>query len=57
MPEIGTSGLMSGEGKRSRWQSLTPPRPSSTLPMTFGFQFLLGRDECERVGSFGFFTA
>src|SRR5208337_4615936 len=24
--------LMSGEGKRSDWPSLKPPRPSSTLP-------------------------
>src|SRR5215472_9112007 len=31
MPEIGTSGSMSGDGKRSNWQSLKPPRPSSTL--------------------------
>jgi hypothetical protein len=32
MPEIGTSGSMSGEGKRSvaEWPKL--PRPSSTLP-------------------------
>jgi hypothetical protein len=31
MREIRTSGLMSGEGKRGDWQSLKPPRPSSTL--------------------------
>ena len=31
MPEIGTSGLMSGEGKRGNWLCLTLPRPSSTL--------------------------
>ena len=32
MPEIGTSGSMSGDGKRSgaKWPKL--PRPSSTLP-------------------------
>jgi hypothetical protein len=32
MPEIGTSGSMSGDGKRSdaAWPQL--PRPSSTLP-------------------------
>jgi hypothetical protein len=32
MPEIGSSGLMSGDGKRSvaEWPKL--PRPSSTLP-------------------------
>jgi hypothetical protein len=32
MPEIGTSGSMSGDGKRSvaEWPKL--PRPSSTLP-------------------------
>jgi hypothetical protein len=32
MPQIGTSGSMSGEGKRSDWHSLKPPRLSSTLP-------------------------
>jgi hypothetical protein len=34
MPEIGTSGSMSGDGKRSAaaWPKL--PRPSSTLPKT-----------------------
>ena len=34
MPEIGTSGSMSGDGKRSAaaWPKL--PRPSSTLPRT-----------------------
>ena len=31
MPEIGTSGSMSGEGKRGDAQWLKPPRPSSTL--------------------------
>jgi hypothetical protein len=33
MPEIGTSGSMSGDGKRSvaAWPKL--PRPSSTLPI------------------------
>jgi hypothetical protein len=31
MREIRTFGLMSGEGKRGDWQSLKPPRPSSTL--------------------------
>src|SRR3954464_11829084 len=33
MPEIGTSGSMSGDGKRgdARWHKL--PRPSSTLPI------------------------
>ena len=31
MREIRTSGLMSGEGKRSFGQWLAPPRPSSTL--------------------------
>ena len=32
MPEIGTSGSMSGDGKRgvAEWPKL--PRPSSTLP-------------------------
>ena len=35
MPEIGTSGSMSGDGKRgvAEWPKL--PRPSSTLPMWF----------------------
>ena len=32
MPEIGTSGSMSGDGKRSDCLRLKPPRPSSTLP-------------------------
>src|ERR1700761_2918180 len=32
MPEIGTSGLMSGDGKRGDGQRPKPPRPSSTLP-------------------------
>ncbi len=31
MPEIGTSGSMSGEGKRSDAGRHKPPRPSSTL--------------------------
>ncbi len=31
MREIRTSGLMSGEGKRSDWPGLKPPRASSTL--------------------------
>jgi len=35
MPEIGTSGSMSGDGKRgvAEWPKL--PRPSSTLPMRY----------------------
>jgi hypothetical protein len=33
MPEIGTSGLMSGDGKRGDGQVAPKlPRPSSTLP-------------------------
>src|SRR5208337_892393 len=36
MREIRTSGLMSGEGKRSDWSSLKLPRPSSTLPVVTG---------------------
>src|SRR5258708_33717371 len=32
MPEIGTSGLMSGDGKRGDGQRPKLPRPSSTLP-------------------------
>ena len=36
MPETGTSGLMSGDGKRSDGQNWPkPPRPSSTLPRRF----------------------
>jgi hypothetical protein len=38
MPEIGTSGSMSGDGKRSDWHSLKPPRPSSTLRAQPGLQ-------------------
>jgi hypothetical protein len=36
MPEIGTSGSMSGDGKRgvAEWRKL--PRPSSTLPLRRG---------------------
>ena len=36
MPEIGTSGSMSGDGKRgvAEWPKL--PRPSSTLPKASG---------------------
>ena len=32
MPEIGTPGLMSGDGKRGVAEWLKLPRPSSTLP-------------------------
>jgi hypothetical protein len=32
MPEIGTSGSMSGDGKRGVAAWPKPPRPSSTLP-------------------------
>jgi hypothetical protein len=32
MLEISTSGLMSGDGKRSKPFRAQPPRPSSTLP-------------------------
>jgi hypothetical protein len=38
MPEIGTSGLMSGEGKRSICLTAAPPRLSSTLPAKPGLQ-------------------
>jgi hypothetical protein len=42
MPEIGTSGSMSGDGKRSvaAWPKL--PRPSSTLPnrRSFGISLM-----------------
>src|SRR6267154_4030151 len=43
MLEIGTSGLMSGEGKRgvAAWPKL--PRPSSTLPMEGGLECQSGR--------------
>ncbi len=37
MPEIGTSGSMSGEGKRSNATWLKPPRLSSTLLGLPGF--------------------
>ena len=43
MREICTSGSMSGEGKRSDWQSLKPPRLSSTLPTRRVFTRLLSR--------------
>ena len=33
MPEIGTSGSMSGDGKRGVAERPKLPRPSSTLPM------------------------
>jgi hypothetical protein len=32
MPAIGTSGSMSGDGKRGVAERLKLPRPSSTLP-------------------------
>ena len=41
MREICTSGSMSGEGKRSDWQSLKPPRLSSTLPMRSVWQIVI----------------
>ena len=33
MPEIGTSGSMSGDGKRGVAEWPKSPRPSSTLPL------------------------
>jgi hypothetical protein len=52
MPEIGTSGSMSGDGKRSgaEWPKL--PRPSSTLPepkwaQTVGMSAVEGKPENE----------
>ncbi len=36
MREIRTSGLMSGDGKRSVAAWPKPPRPSSTLPLIRG---------------------
>ena len=42
MPEIGTSGLMSGDGKRGDGQRPKPPRPSSTLPFVYHVAALLG---------------
>jgi hypothetical protein len=46
MPEIGTSGSMSGDGKRSvaEWPKL--PRPSSTLPL----RHLMRRSDMSGVG-------
>src|ERR1700747_3193196 len=41
MPEIGTSGLMSGDGKRGDGQRPKPPRPSSTLPGTWSLDFAM----------------
>jgi hypothetical protein len=53
MPEIGPSGLMSGDGTRSVAMWLKQPRPSSTLLMTllngaraqmlYGFYAFVGR--------------
>jgi hypothetical protein len=37
MPEIGTSGLMSGDGKRGVGIGPNLPRPSSTLPEPTNF--------------------
>jgi hypothetical protein len=51
MPEIGTSGSMSGDGKRSAaaWPKL--PRPSSTLPSVWtGRALQVGYDGLEIVG-------
>ena len=43
MLEIGTSGLMSGEVKRSDAERPKPPRPSSTLQLKlFRWNFLDG---------------
>jgi len=39
MLEMGTSGLMSGEGKRVGYQSVPITRPSSTLPRALGITF------------------
>ena len=39
MPEIGTSGLMSGEGKRGDAGRPKSPRPSSTLPIRYVLTF------------------
>jgi hypothetical protein len=51
MPEIGTSGSMSGDGKRgaAEWPKL--PRPSSTLPSVWtGRALQVGYDGLEIVG-------
>ena len=45
MREICTSGSMSGEGKRSDWQSLKPPRLSSTLPADENYVTAVARSE------------
>jgi hypothetical protein len=46
MPEIGTSGSMSGDGKRGVAESPKLPRPSSTLPLATNFS--LGPDVSSR---------
>src|SRR6516162_1390130 len=55
MPEIGTSGSMSGDGKRSvaAWPKL--PRPSSTLPKrTRRGKFAMSASLIGRLGSSAF---
>ena len=54
---MGTSGLMSGEGKRSDWPSLKPPRPSSTLLSCRGFPVPRNEIPCFCTGSGGRSTA
>jgi hypothetical protein len=53
MLEIGTSGLMSGDGKRgvAAWPKL--PRPSSTLPIRVG-RARGRRDRPNRLASLAF---
>ena len=50
MREIRTSGLMSGEGKRSVSQWLTPPRPSSTLQIKGRKRHIITDTEGHLVG-------
>jgi hypothetical protein len=51
MPEIGTSGSMSGDGKRGVAERPKLPRPSSTLPSVWTGRALQGEnDDLEKVG-------
>lgn len=54
MLATGTSGLMSGEGKRIAHQRYTAPFLDSTDDVRFGAWAALG--DFGRTGSFGYFT-